>query len=83
MPESKGRNNPKNQPQESTKRADKGPSPRWLVVAMIAFFIVGLLWIVIYYLAPNAPLLSSLGSWNMIIGFGLILVGFMLSTRWR
>jgi hypothetical protein len=83
MPESKGRSNPKYQPPEPSKKADKGPSPRWLVVAMIAFFLVGLLWIVVYYLAPSAPLVSSLGAWNMVIGFGLILVGFLLSTRWR
>lgn len=83
MPESKGRDTPKYQPPEPTKRAEKGPSPRWLVVLMVAFFLVGLLWIVVYYLVPTAPLLASLGSWNMVIGFGLILVGFMLSTRWR
>jgi uncharacterized membrane protein (DUF485 family) len=83
MPESKGRDTPKYQPPVPAKKADKGPSPRWLVVLMIAFFLVGLLWIVVYYLAPSAPIVSSLGSWNMIIGFGLILVGFLLSTRWR
>ena len=83
MPESKGRGTPKYQPQEPAKSVDKGPSPRWLVVLMVAFFVVGLLWIVVYYLAPSAPFISTLGTWNMIIGFGLILVGFMLSTRWR
>jgi hypothetical protein len=24
-----------------------------------------------------------LGRWNMVIGFGLIMVGFGLSTKWR
>lgn len=82
MPESKGRDTPKYEPRTPTK-GDKGPSPRWVVVLMLAFFLVGLLWIVAYYLAPTAPLLSGLGSWNMIIGFGLILMGFLLATRWR
>ncbi|NHC16600.1 cell division protein CrgA, partial [Motilibacter sp. E257] len=27
--------------------------------------------------------IDSLGAWNMAVGFGLILVGFFLSMRWR
>jgi len=50
---------------------------------MVAFFLIGLLWIVLYYLAPAMPVIGALGSWNMAIGFGFILVGFALSTRWR
>ncbi len=84
MPESKGRGTPKSQPPvEPPKRAEKGPSPRWLVVLMCVLFVLGLLWIVLYYLMPTAPFLSTLGAWNMVIGFGLILGGFMLATRWR
>lgn len=83
MPESKGRGTPKPQPEVPKKAADKGPSPRWVVILMVALFLIGLLWIVAYYLAPSAPLLSTLGSWNMVIGFGLILGGFLLATRWR
>jgi Cell division protein CrgA len=83
MPESKGRGIPKQQPSQPVGRAEKGPSPRWLVVLMITLFLLGLLWIVVYYLVPTAPVLESLGSWNMVIGFGLILGGFVLSTRWR
>jgi hypothetical protein len=29
------------------------------------------------------PVLSTLGNWNMAIGFGLIMIGFGLSTKWR
>jgi hypothetical protein len=50
---------------------------------MLACFGIGLLWIVLYYLAPGMPVLGELGQWNMLIGFGLIMVGFGLSTRWR
>ncbi len=84
MPESKGRGRPKPRiPVEAEKERGPESSPRWLVPAMLAFFIVGLLWIVLYYLAPNLPVLSDLGSWNMLVGFGLIMVGFGLSTKWR
>jgi len=50
---------------------------------MVACFVVGLLWIVAYYIAPGMPVLSTLGRWNMLIGFGLIMAGFGLSTKWR
>jgi hypothetical protein len=50
---------------------------------MLGCFIVGLLWIVAYYIAPGMPVMSALGNWNMVVGFGLIMAGFALSTKWR
>lgn len=84
MPESKGRDKPRSRvPVDPAKAAIPKASPRWLVPLMLASFLLGLLWIVAYYLAPNAPLIAELGGWNMAIGFGLIMVGFVLATRWR
>ena len=61
-----------------------GPSP-WVAPAMVACLIVGLLWIVVFYLAGNdIGFMRSLGNLgNVAIGFGFIGVGFALSTRWR
>jgi len=50
---------------------------------MTATFIIGLAWIVAYYVAPGAPFISTLGWWNVVIGFGFFGIGFFLSTRWR
>jgi uncharacterized membrane protein (DUF485 family) len=84
MPESKGRGTPKPRPvPEAPKKATPTASPRWLVPVMLACFVLGLLWIVAYYIAPGMPVMSTLGNWNMLIGFGLIMVGFVLSTKWR
>jgi hypothetical protein len=84
MPESKGRPKPSSRiPVDPVKEAQPKTSPRWLVPVMLACFGIGLLWIVLYYLAPGMPVLGELGQWNMLIGFGLIMVGFGLSTRWR
>jgi uncharacterized MAPEG superfamily protein len=59
-------------------------SPAWLAPLMVAFFIVGLLWIVVWYIAgSDVPVMRSLDWINVVIGFGLIGVGFVLSTRWR
>lgn len=84
MPESKGRGKGTPRlPQDPSKRAVPLTSPRWLAPLMVTLFVIGLLWIVLYYLAPSLPVIADLGSWNMVIGFGLILAGFALSTRWR
>lgn len=59
-------------------------SPAWLAPTMVALFILGLLWIVAYYIAGNdIPIMRNLTWWNVVIGFGLIGGGFILSTRWR
>ncbi|ROO90682.1 uncharacterized protein UPF0233 [Actinocorallia herbida] len=62
-------------------------SPRWLVPVMLAAWLIGLGWIATYYVAAstgsNVPLISDLGNWNLGIGFALIIVGVVLSTKWR
>jgi len=59
-------------------------SPAWLAPVMVALFVLGLLWIVVWYIAGSeVPGMKSLTWWNVVIGFGLIGGGFVLSTRWR
>jgi hypothetical protein len=38
---------------------------------------------VLYYLGSNISWVDSLGAWNVVIGFGFIAGGFVISTRWR
>jgi hypothetical protein len=46
--------------------------------------VLGLLWIVVNYVAGSSiPVMSSLGSWNLLIGMGAIVAGFLVFTRWR
>jgi hypothetical protein len=56
-----------------------------LAPAMIVFFILGLIWIVTYYLAGNSvPLMRDLPALgNIGIGFAFISVGFFFATRWK
>lgn len=65
------------------KKAVRVSSPRWLVPVMLACFVVGLLWIVVFYVTQTAYPVPDLGSWNLAIGFAFIGVGFALSTQWR
>ncbi|WP_055480918.1 cell division protein CrgA [Sphaerimonospora mesophila] len=58
-------------------------SPRWLAPLMVTCWIVGVAWIAVYYIAPDLPGIVTLQNWNLLVGFGLIIVGVVLSTKWR
>jgi predicted secreted protein len=58
-------------------------SPKWLAPTMVAGFLIGLFWIVTYYVTQTNYPIPGIGAWNMIIGFSFIGVGFSLATRWR
>ena len=58
-------------------------SPKWLAPVMVANFLIGLIWIVIFYVSQTVYPISGVGAWNMIIGFSFIAVGFSLATKWR
>lgn len=76
-------------------KSSGGPAtnPRWFVPVMLGLMILGLLWIVVFYLTqgqyplPTIPLPGdgswTPGNWNLVIGFGLVLAGFVMTTRWR
>jgi hypothetical protein len=71
-------------PAGTTTPRKKGPSPRWLAPLMLALFGVGILWLVVYYLSEgNMPVAGDLGALNLLVGFGFIIAGFVLSTQWR
>ena len=83
MPKSRIRRRAAYTPPPEKAKAVRVGNPRWLVPAMIACFVLGLLWVVIYYVTQTDYPIGSIGNWNMAIGFGLIVVGFGLSTRWK
>jgi hypothetical protein len=46
--------------------------------------VLGLIWIVVYYVAgSDIPGMSTLGNWNLLVGMGMIVAGFLVFTRWR
>ena len=76
-------------------KVNKGdlPNPIWYGPVMVGFLLLGLLWILVYYIsayalplgtmwATSVPALN-LQNWNLVIGFGLLLVGFGMTTRWK
>lgn len=61
-----------------------GPSHPVYVTVMLGTMLLGLLWLVVNYLAgPDIPVMADLGSWNFLIGFTLMIVGLLMTMRWR
>jgi hypothetical protein len=90
VPESKSRNKKKDTPRTEKSEAKvslpgEATNPRWLAPVMLTLMILGLVWIVTFYLTSSdlgLPI-PQIGQWNLAVGFGLIIVGFGLTTRWK
>jgi len=50
---------------------------------MVACWVIGLAWIVVFYIKPDLKYMTELGNWNLAIGMGFIAVGFVFSTKWE
>lgn len=61
-----------------------GPSHPAYVTVMLGMMLLGLAWLVVYYLVPTGiPFMESLGAWNFLIGFALMIIGLLMTMRWR
>ena len=59
---------------------------RGVVIGMLGSFLIGLAWIVVYYVtSQNAsiPLIRELGNYNLLVGVGFMAVGFAYATKWE
>jgi hypothetical protein len=66
----------------------KEGNPAWFLPVTITLLVVGLVWIMVYYISQTLYPLGSgtpinLGAGNIIVGFGLMMVGFGFLTRWK
>ncbi|GAA2821760.1 cell division protein CrgA [Saccharopolyspora taberi] len=61
-----------------------GPSHPIYVVVMLGMMVIGLLWLVVNYLAGESiPFMADLGAWNFAVGFAFMIVGLLMTMRWR
>ena len=59
-------------------------TPRWYIAIMLGLMLLGLLWMVVNYLAgEQIPFMQELGAWNYGIGFGLAIIGLLMTMGWR
>ncbi|MCH8563467.1 cell division protein CrgA [Nesterenkonia sp. YGD6] len=98
MAESKHRKNRRTRDKTETKKSplnDADPKevkdleleddslPLWYRATMIGLMILGLLWLIVWYITQGAAPLQAAGGWNVIIGFGITMVGFFMTMRWK
>jgi uncharacterized membrane protein len=61
-----------------------GPTHPVYVAVMLGLMLLGLAWLVVNYLAGDKiPFMVALNAWNFVIGFALIVVGLLMTMRWR
>lgn len=77
------------------KKADYTPPPTkqavsvklqsrgWVAPVMLALFVIGLAWIVVFYVTDGSLPVEQLENWNIVVGFGFIAAGFGVSTQWK
>ena len=82
MPESRARKKPDYTP-PPVKSAEPKPSPPWYAPVMVALFVIGLAYIVTFYITETRYPVPALGRANILVGFALIMAGFGMATRWR
>jgi hypothetical protein len=71
-------------PPPSKTTAIKFKSGRGYVAPlMLALFLIGLAWIVVFYVSATKLPIETLGNWNIVVGFGFIAGGFVVSTQWK
>jgi hypothetical protein len=58
-------------------------NPPWFVPVMLGLMLLGLVWVVTFYVTESKYPVPNIGYWNLGIGFGLMISGFMMTTRWR
>lgn len=90
MPKSKVRKNPDAPVRTSTAAPVRAlaPSPAWYPVVMAVVLLLGLAYMVVYYMtssgtSPHVPVMADLHAWNFAVGFGIMLVGLIMAVRWR
>lgn len=85
MPKSRTRKKKKNSnytPRPNTA-AQELDNPAWWVPTMLTLLVVGLVWVVWTYLTKSAGPIPKIGSWNLGIGFAVMITGFVMTMRWK
>lgn len=69
--------------EQSQTQKEAAPNPVWFKPLMFGFMLLGLAWLLAYYISGSTFPLPELGNNNIWIGIGIMLIGFLMTTRWR
>ncbi|MDR6867933.1 low affinity Fe/Cu permease [Microbacterium resistens] len=62
---------------------EAAPNAAWFKPVMVGFMLLGLIWILVYYISGQAFPIPGLDAWNLLIGLGIAMIGFLMTTQWR
>jgi hypothetical protein len=66
------------------KKVKPPASRRWVPPTFIAVGLLGVAWLITYYVAGTyIPFMDALGNWNILIGMGGMAAAFVIATLWR
>lgn len=68
---------------QEARAGNDAPNAVWFKPIMFGLMLVGLAWIITFYVSNAALPVQALGQWNILVGFGILFVGFLMTTRWR
>lgn len=88
MPKSRGRDGARQRARAATETGPRTQSvptsnPSWFAPVMTGLMILGVLWVATFYITSGNWPVGAWGYWNLGIGMGLIMAGFVMATRWR
>jgi hypothetical protein len=90
VPESRTRKSTADKQKIKAQRASKPQkikkpaSRRWVPPTFITVGLLGVAWLIVYYVAGDLiPYMSDLGNWNILIGMGGMAAAFIIATFWK
>lgn len=88
MPESRGRPRPKKKRRDEhsaapAPAAQTKTNPTWWAPVMVTLMVIGVLWVAVYYITGGDWPVAAIGAWNLGVGMGLLMAGFLMTTRWH
>ena len=90
MPESRVRKSAeekkrqRNAAEAKPKKVKAPGSRRWVPPTFITVGLLGVAWLITYYVAGTyIPFMSALGNWNILIGMGGMAAAFGIATLWK
>jgi hypothetical protein len=83
VPESKPRKKTSNPGQPASGAPTYKPNAVWFKPVMFGLMIIGLFWIITFYISEGRFPVQAWESWNIVAGFGIAIIGFLMTTRWR
>ncbi|MGH8878333.1 MAG: cell division protein CrgA [Stackebrandtia sp.] len=66
-----------------TPESTHQPSPTWVPVLAVILIVLGIGWLVTFYLTEGAFPVAAWEYWNLAVGFAALIASLLVLSRWR